>query len=109
MWLTMNNDIKIRALLKDKTTELKMIIIHPMDTGRRKNDAGEIIPAHFIELLTVKLNDIVILEAQWGTGIAKNPYLTFNLNNAKIGDKISVYWKDNLGETGFGESSIVQG
>jgi sulfur-oxidizing protein SoxZ len=45
------------------------------------------------------LNDKAVLEAQWGTGIAKNPYLTFRLKNANVGDKVSVTWHDNLGKT----------
>jgi len=44
---------------------------------------------------------------QWGTGISKNPYLTFHLKGAKVGDKIAVNWVDNLGNTGTGEVLVV--
>lgn len=95
----MSDNIKMRAQLNNGVTELKVLISHPMDTGRKKNDANELIPAHFVQLLTIKLNDKTVIDMQWGTGISKNPYLTCYLQNAKLGDTISVVWLDNLGET----------
>lgn len=98
--------IKIRATLKGDTTEVKVLMLHPMETGRRKNDFDETIPAHFIQLVTATLNGKTVLEAQWGTGISKNPYLTFYLKGANIGDIISVKWVDNKGETNAIESVV---
>lgn len=91
--------MKIRARLKDGVTEVKVLMIHPMETGRHKNDVGETVPAHFIQLVTVTLNGKTVLEAQWGTGVSKNPYLTFRLRNAALGDKVAVQWVDNKGAT----------
>ena len=98
--------MKLRAKLKNNLTEIKAIIIHPMYTGRGKDDFGVIIPAHFIQLVTATLNDKPVLEMQWGTGISKNPYLTFYVKGAKVGDKVAVTWFDNLGETGAGEIAV---
>ncbi len=103
------NNIKMRAKLMNDTTEVKMIINHPMETGRKKDDFGQLIPVHFIQLLSAKLNDLPVLEMQWGTGISKNPYLTFYLKGAKIGDKIVVNWVDNLGKTGEGDILVTAG
>ncbi|OAM51774.1 thiosulfate oxidation carrier complex protein SoxZ [Methylovorus sp. MM2] len=103
----MANDIKLRAQLNDDITEIKVLMSHPMETGRRKNGAGEIVPAHFIQLVTMLLNDKTVLEAEWGTGIAKDPYLTFHLKGAKIGDKIVIVWHDNQGNTGNSQIFVV--
>jgi len=54
----MDTNMKMRAKLKGDTTEVKVIISHPMETGRKKDDFGQIIPAHFIQLVTATLNDI---------------------------------------------------
>lgn len=99
-------DMKMRAQLKDGITEVKALMSHPMETGRRKNDLDETVPAHFIQLVTATLNGKTVLEAQWGTGIAKNPYLTFYLRDAKVGDKVVITWHDNQGETGSGEIAV---
>jgi len=98
--------MKIRARLKDGVTEVKVLMNHPMETGRRKNDFDEVVPAHFIQLVTAILNGKTVLEAQWGTGVAKNPYLTFRLRDAKVGDKVAVAWQDNKGESNFIETLV---
>lgn len=94
-----SDNMKMRAQLKGAVTEVKVLMSHPMETGRRKDDGDRLIPAHFVQLLTATLNGEPVLEAQWGTGISKNPYLTFRLYRAKVGDIIAVTWHDNLGET----------
>ena len=101
--------IKIRARFKEGLTEVKALMNHPMETGRRKNDFDEIVPAHFIQLVTAALNGKTVLEAQWGTGIAKNPYLTFRLKNAKVGDKITITWHDNKGVSNSMEAQVETG
>ena len=103
----MADTMKMRARLKDGVTEVKVLIGHPMETGRRKNDFGDVIPAHFIQLVSASLNGKPVLDAQWGTGISKNPYLTFHLNKAKVGDIVQVNWTDNQGKTGAGEIAVT--
>ena len=105
----METNMKMRAKLTGEVTEVKVIISHPMETGRKKDDFGVLIPAHFIQLVTVTLNDKPVLEMQWGTGISKNPYLTFHVKGAKLADKIVVTWFDNLGKTGTGEILVMAG
>ncbi len=105
----MELNMKMRAKLIGDHTEVKVIMTHPMETGRKKDDLGALIPAHFIQLVTVTLNQEPVLEMQWGTGISKNPYLTFYLNNAKVGDKVGVTWHDNLGETASADVTVSQG
>ncbi len=87
-------------------TELKIIILHPMRTGRSKNDDGQLMPAHFMQLMQVVLNGQVIVDAQTGTGISRNPYFTFYVASAKPGDVIAVNWQDNLGYEGHGEVTV---
>jgi thiosulfate oxidation carrier complex protein SoxZ len=103
------SSMKMRAKLQNNLTEAKVIIVHPMTTGRSKNSAGDIIPAHFIQTINVSLNDKNVMEMQCGTGISKNPYLTFYLSGAKQGDKLAVTWQDNQGLTGQGETTVIQG
>lgn len=105
----MADSMKIRATLRGEVTEVRMLVIHPMETGRRKNDFGDVEPAHFIQTVAATLNGKTVLEAQWGTGVSKNPYLTFRIKGAKAGDKIAVSWLDNKGESGSGETLVVPG
>ena len=104
----MADNMKMRAQLKGDYVEVKVLMSHPMETGRRKADDDNVVPAHFVQLLTATLNGKPVLEAQWGTGIAKNPYLTFRLKGANIGDKVAVTWHDNLGATATQEIAVTQ-
>jgi thiosulfate oxidation carrier complex protein SoxZ len=99
--------MKMRAKLNGDIAEIKAILIHPMHTGQGKDDADQPVRAHFIQLVDIALNDKSVLQMQWGTGIAKNPYLTFYVKGAKLGDKISLTWHDNLGRTASGETLVV--
>ncbi len=101
--------IKIRAkqLKASPLVQIKAIITHPMHTGRGKDDLGNLIPAHFIQLISVHHNDQAAVDMQLGTGIAKNPYLTFHLAGAKIGDVVVVQWHDNLGKSGKAETKVI--
>jgi len=100
--------MKLRAKLTNNRAEIKAIIIHPMHTGQGKDDLGQIIPAHFIQIATISLNEKPVLEIQLGTGISKNPYLTFHVDGVKAGDKVTVTWVDNLGLTATQATEVVQ-
>lgn len=99
--------IRIRARLKGDVTEIRALMLHPMETGRRKNDLGEVVSAHFIQQVMVTLNGKPVLDAQWGTGISKNPYLTFHLRGAVVGDKVALSWRDNKNGSNSIETEVV--
>ena len=103
----MSDNMKMRAQLKGGLVEVKVLMSHPMETGRKKDDFGQLIPAHFVQLVTATLNGKTVLEAQWGTGIAKNPYLTFRLKGAKMGDIVTVTWLDNRGASATQDIAVT--
>lgn len=102
----MSSPTKIRATLKEGHTEVKILMLHEMETGRRKNEAGELIPAKYIIEAKVRHNDRVVLECQFGTAVSKDPYLTFRFKGGKQGEKISVSWIDNKGDNRLDEVLI---
>ena len=105
----MAKTVKMRASLKDGITTIKALITHPMETGARKDqDSGDLVPAHYIQEVDVSHNGASVMNAYWGTGISKNPYLSFKINGGAAGEKVTLVWKDNLGETGTGETEIKQ-
>jgi len=90
--------IKIRTKYFPDYTLVRTLIAHTMETGRNTaQDTKELIPAHFIQTLTFKHNDKVVSECHMGFGISKNPFFSFKIKQAKLGDKITISWKDNLG------------
>ena len=105
----MSKKVKLRASLKDGVTTVKALMTHPMETGARKDkETGELVPAHYIQEVEVTLNGESVMKAYWGTGVSKNPYLSFKVKGGAEGDTVVLTWKDNLGETGSGETKVKQ-
>lgn len=102
----MAGKIRIRAQLDGDMTEVKALMRHPMETGQRKDQAGDAIPAHFIEEVTVKHNDNVVMHAYWGAAVSANPFLGVRFEGGAAGDVVTVEWRDNKGETGEGDTKI---
>ncbi|WP_205754906.1 thiosulfate oxidation carrier complex protein SoxZ [Azoarcus sp. DD4] len=103
----MANPMRIRAAAKDGLTEVRVLMSHVMETGQRKDAAGATIPAHFITELTAKHNDRLVLSAQFGPSVSTNPYLAFKFNGGAKGDKITVSWVDNKGDSRTDEVQIA--
>ncbi len=100
--------IPMRVTLQDDIADVKALIHHDMETGLRKDaKTGQLIPAHFINLVTATLNGTTVLEAQWGIGISKNPFFEFKVKGAKSGDKIAITAVDNLGSQFAGEAVLA--
>ena len=95
----MADPIKIRAQIQGDVTDIRVLMQHPMETGQRKDDKGQSLPAHFIQTFTVSLNGKPIIDGQLNTSISRNPLFTFQARGIKAGDRLSVTWTDNAGET----------
>ncbi len=96
----MASGIKIRAKVKDGVTEVKALIKHEMESGARKDSkTGELIPAHYIQEVIVEHEGKVVMRANWGPAVSKNPYLSFRFKGGQPGDTIRLTWIDNQGRT----------
>ena len=94
----MADPMKIRAALNGEVTEVKVLMSHEMETGQRKDAGGQVIPAWFIQSVGATWNDKTVLSAQWGTAVAKNPFLSFRFKGGAKGDRITITWTDNRGD-----------
>jgi sulfur-oxidizing protein SoxZ len=102
----MADPMKIRASVVGDTTEVKAIISHEMETGQRKDAQGKIVPAWFIQSISATYGGRTVLSAQWGTAIAKNPFLAFRFKGGAKGEKVQITWADNRGDTRTDEAVI---
>lgn len=103
----MTNPSKIRATSKEGVTEVRVLMQHEMDNGRRKDEAGNLIPAWYITEFKAKLNEVIVMEGQFGASVSKNPYLVIRFKGGAVGDKVTISWLDNRGETRSDVVSIV--
>ena len=95
----MPSPIKIRAQMKGDVAEIRVQLMHPMETGQRKNTHdGMILAAHFVQTFSVAVNGKIVVDGQTGPGIARNPVFLIKLRGAQAGDPVTVSWRDNKGE-----------
>ncbi len=102
----MSAPTKIRASLTGESVEVRLLMQHEMENGRRKDAAGNLIPAWFITEFKVRHLGQVVLEGQFGTSVSKNPYLVFRFRGGSKGDMLSVTWMDNRGDSRVDEAVI---
>ena len=103
----MAEPIKIRATLQGDVADVRILMMHPMETGQRKDEKGNVVPLHFIQNVVVTHNGKVVLDAQWSQAVSRNPFLGLRVKGAKAGDKISVTWTDNKGDKRTDEIAVA--
>ena len=102
----MADPMRIRAQAAGDKVTVRVLMNHEMETGQRKDTSGKVVPAWFIQEVTAQHNGKPVLTAQWGPSVSKNPFLQFAVKGGKAGDKISVSWKDNKGDTRTDEATV---
>jgi sulfur-oxidizing protein SoxZ len=102
----MADPMRIRAQAAGDKATVRVLMAHEMESGQRKDPAGKVIPAWHIQEVTASHNGKPVFSAEWGPAVAKNPFLQFVVKGAKAGDKISVNWKDNRGDTRTDEATV---
>lgn len=103
----MASSIRVRAMARDGVTIFKSLIRHPMDSGFVKDSDGKLIPAHYIQVVTVEHKGNKVFVADWGPAVSKDPYLEFKFNGGEKGDELTVSWVDNEGQTDSTTAKIM--
>ncbi|MBM3352612.1 MAG: thiosulfate oxidation carrier complex protein SoxZ [Betaproteobacteria bacterium] len=103
----MAEPIRIRATLKGDMAEVRVLMGHPMETGQRKDSDGKLLPLHFIQQVTVRLNGKTVIEGQISQSVSRNPLFSFRFKGARAGDKVEIDWLDNKGEKNRAEAAIA--
>ena len=103
----MSDPMRIRAQAQGDKTTVRVLVGHEMESGQRKDAAGKVVPAWFIQEISATWNGKTVMSAQWGTAVSKNPFMQFSFKGGKAGDKIVVSWTDNRGEKRSDEAVVT--
>ncbi len=92
-----------RIKLPDKVNtgeiiEIKTLATHIMETGNRKDEAGNVIPRDIIHTFTASFEGEEVFSATLGSGIAANPYIAFYMRVPGPGT-LTLTWLDDEGTT----------
>ena len=103
----MADPMRIRAQLKGDVTEVRVLMAHIMETGQRKDSAGNLVPAFHIQTVTATWNGKPVLSAQFGPAVSQNPVMNFSFKGGAKGDKVIVNWVDTKGDKRSDEAVIA--
>lgn len=83
--------------------EVRTTIAHPMETGYRANDSGQVVPRDIIRRLVCQLDGQTVFSAELFPAIAANPYVAFYVR-AESSATLRFTWS---GDNGFAQTQTV--
>ena len=90
------NDIRLKVSKKDNFFDLKFLIRHPMETGRRIDKINnKLVPKDYIASLSISINDKIVFDSHLSRSVSKNPFMHLKVQKLFAGDVIKVNWIDN--------------
>lgn len=91
--------IKIPETAKPgEVIEVRTLVTHVMETGNRKDRAGNAIPRDIINTFVATFGGQEVFRAELGPGISANPFIAFPLRVPGPG-VFEFSWTDDQGET----------
>ena len=103
----MAGPMKMRATWANGFTDVRVLMTHPMETGQRKDPDGNLVPMHFIQTITVQLNGKTVVDCQASQGVSRNPVFSFRIKGGARGDKMTVAWQDNKGDSNSLDAAVA--
>ena len=86
-----------REVRKGAIFEIKTLITHEMETGHRRDGAGNPIPRNIINRFVATYGGEEIFSAELFPGVAANPYIAFWMRVPGPGD-LELTWTDDGGK-----------
>jgi sulfur-oxidizing protein SoxZ len=90
---------------KGEAFEVRAIVQHPMETGFRRDLQGQAIPVNIVDRMSATYGGREVFRAEFGTGIAANPFVTFYAVARESGP-IEVQWSDDRGQQGHASAMV---
>lgn len=91
---------------KGDLVEVKALVQHVMETGLRKDSAGNTIPRKILSKFTCTVNGKEVFAADFEPAISANPYIQFKFKATESGPVV-LTWTDDDGSKIIGEEKIT--
>jgi sulfur-oxidizing protein SoxZ len=91
---------------KGDLIEVKALVSHVMETGQRKDAAGNTIPRKILNKFTCTVAGKQVFAADFETAVSANPYIQFKFKAQESGPVV-LTWTDDDGSTIVGEETIT--
>ena len=91
---------------KGELVEVKALVSHIMESGQRKDNAGNAIPRKILNKFSCTVNGKEVFAADFEPAISANPYIQFKFKAMESGPVV-LTWTDEDGSKIVGEEKIV--
>jgi sulfur-oxidizing protein SoxZ len=91
---------------KGDLVEVKALVSHVMETGQRKDAAGNTVPRKILNKFTCTVAGKQVFAADFETAVSANPYIQFKFKAERSGPVV-LTWTDDDGSTIVGEETIT--
>jgi len=91
---------------KGDLVEVKALVSHIMETGQRKDAAGNVIPRKILHKFTCTVNGRQVFAADFEPAVSANPYIQFRFRALESGPVV-LTWTDDDGTQIVGEEQIT--
>jgi sulfur-oxidizing protein SoxZ len=91
-----------------ETVEVKTLISHEMETGQRKDSAGNVVPRKIIKQFKASYEGKEVMKIDLHPAISANPYLSFFVKVPATGT-FTFEWLDDDGSVYKAEQKITVG
>ena len=81
---------------KGDIVEVKALVSHVMETGQRRDDAGNTVPRKILNKFTCTVNGKQVFAADFEPAISANPYIQFKFKAQESGPVV-LTWTDDDG------------
>lgn len=85
--------------------QIKAMLPHRMETGRRRDDRGGLIPRNVVHSFTCTYNGVEVFRADMNPGISANPFFAFHTVATESGT-LTFTWIDEHGDTVTADAQI---
>jgi sulfur-oxidizing protein SoxZ len=96
------------AVAQHEVFQVRTLISHPMETGLRRDSAGNPIPRSLINTFTCRYNDAVVFRADLRESVSANPFISFYVRAKETG-RLLFIWEEDGGATFTFETPLTVG
>ncbi len=91
---------------KGDIVEVKALVSHVMESGQRRDNAGNTIPRKILNKFVCTVNGKQVFAADFEPAVSANPYIQFKFKAMESGPVV-LTWHDDDGSTIVGEEKIT--
>ena len=91
---------------KGDIVEVKALVSHVMESGQRRDNAGNTVPRKILNKFVCTVNGKQVFAADFEPAVSANPYIQFKFKATESGPVV-LTWTDDDGSTIVGEEKIT--